>query len=196
MNVDGLIYLHKYGRIFTENGQSHLCEYNIHYPKTKHVYMNIDDGTKFSNIIDESYGSMEQRSYLQGYIEKKILKKLISFLNNFSEICYSFYVISSKKTFSNFNEHTWATRTSEGKNNENWEEFTSIDPEHYTQTYNKCFTTISDLVEFKILNINQCKGPNIEDLLINFIKKKRSKKRRSRSNKRSRSRSISKRLHN
>src|SRR5690606_27389246 len=69
--ADNLITLHEY-RIYTDNGQAPLKEYNIPYDDFKNLY------------------SMEQKSYLEGMMPKEYTLQLIKYLEQFKDIKYCF----------------------------------------------------------------------------------------------------------
>jgi hypothetical protein len=200
MDTSKLIDIHKYGRIFTDNGQSNECKYNVFIPETRHIYMHNDE-VENERILKEMIYSTEQKSYMEGYIEPNTVMPLVSFLKKYGDrIAYRLYDISNKKFYSHNFKLTWTTRekaSSEGFEGP-WDECTRTFKAADIGLYEDHFTRIhGGLWWFFIYSVEPC-DLNIEDILYEYTLQrlnefgKRRKSRRTRKTKKSKKKSKKK----
>ena len=172
-----LIYIHEKGRIITINGQSNECEYDKYYPEKKMIYFHndrIDD----ERIIPTRIVSMEQKSYLVGYIERKQLHSFLSFLkHNKGTVAYHVYdIIKDKSYYNRFDKkNMWVTRYK--LNGSDWQESTWAhkEPDLHSLYDEFLIRARSPLVYFFIFSIKPC-DLNMEDVLISYIDGRRKRK--------------------
>jgi len=188
VDMSKLIYIHKNGRILTINGQSNECEYDKLYPQKKMVYLHNDKIFE-SRVIEERIASLEQKSYLEGFIEEKQLRSFLGFLRK-QKIRVAYHLYDINRDVSYYNEfkkrNMWLTRHK--LNGSDWVQttFAHRQPD-LDSLYNKILIRcMTPLVYFLIYSIEPC-GLNMEDVLVMYInqlgqrkkkKKKMSKKKK------------------
>jgi len=167
MDTSNLLYINEVGKFFTCGGQSNKCEYNVHYP-------------------NGHYGSIEQKSELNGYFEESQLEPLLDFIKNNKyreSISYYFLRFKDNKAFQNFRKKTWITREMTGSYSvfKKWDESTWVKPED--QGYLFPGESPGDgsgdgiekksrlgLVYFCLFNNYAGASPNMENFLVDYVK--------------------------
>jgi hypothetical protein len=200
VNASKLVFIHKFGKIFTQDGQSNKCEYEALRPETKIVRVYID---KLGNksilkefVLHKAKYSQEQKSYLEGYLEMKNVPFFMSFLKKYEgKIGLNLYDVKNDNYLTNF-ESTWVTRAKiEG--NEKWDPYSNAHREPNLMVYEEWFGHIKEnLCYFFIHSLKPC-DINVEDVLYEYAtalrkKSQKGKSRRNRKTKKSKKKSVRK----
>lgn len=173
VNDNKLIFINSNG-IVTIDGQSNICEYNEYLPTTRHIYYTNDEMVK-EDISVPSYYSVEQKSYISGFIQSSILDKLVNYLNKLDDVYYVFSVDNTNKLVTNieYNIFYWLTRVCDSKKklttkNIKWENISHVNINKFENIFRGY--KLPDTVYFIIfVNNIPCKY-DVQDVLVNFIK--------------------------